>query len=85
MAAQSNMLINQVATCCRCLADVIGANQVESSAYRNSWFSQIFTKSLIKTENNRGPRIEPWGTEALIGVVLELCPESSTQMDFPER
>ena len=40
--------------------DLIGANSVESSAYRYSWFSQVSTRSSMKIENRRGPSGALW-------------------------
>ena len=59
------------------------ANNVESSAYRYNWFSQVYTRSSMKTENRRGLSMEPWGTEALVGEASDDWPERTTLMDLP--
>ena len=41
-----------------------------------AWIS--FTISLIKTKNNNGPNIEPWGTPAFMNVHKDSTPGSTT-------
>lgn len=79
LSAQSCILSTSafrlVCTCCRSLSDdsILFSHRVESSAYRNTWFLHTFTKSLVKTKNSRGPRMEPEGTGASTDVLFELC------------
>ena len=61
------------------------ANSVESSAHRYNWFSQVYSRSSMKTENRRGLSMEPWGTEALMGEASDDWPEKTTLMDLPWR
>ena len=37
----------------------------------------------MKTENRRGPSMEPCGTEALMGEASDHWPERTTLMDLP--
>jgi len=48
---------------------------VESSAYRKMLLLHCTTTSSMKMneENNSGPRMDPWSTEALIGLGNEDC------------
>ena len=79
----SRSLFRLVKTLALSFTDLIGANSVESSAYRYSWFSQVSTRSSMKTENRRGPSLEPWGTEALMGEASDDWPERTTLMELP--
>ena len=81
----SRSLFRLATTLALSFTDLIGANSVESSAYRYSWFSQVSTRSSMKTENRRGPSMEPCGTEALMGEASDDWPERTTLMDLPWR
>ena len=79
----SRSLFRLVKTLTLSFTDLIVANSVESSAYKYSWFSQVSTTSSMKTENRRGQRMQPWGTEALMGEASDDWPERTTLMDLP--
>ena len=64
---------------------LIGEKSVKSSAYRNSSFSQMFTRSSMKTENKSGPRIDPCGTEALMEAMLDAWPARTTLIDLSDK
>ena len=62
--------------------DLMKLMSVTSSAYRMEVLDISKVISSMKMMNRRGPRIEPWGTPALMNLVLEDLP---FKMTFIER
>ena len=58
--------------------DLMKLMSVTSSAYRMEVLDISKVISSMKMMNRRGPRIEPWGTPALMNLVLEDLPFKMT-------
>ena len=73
----------------KCLADSLGSWTIEkrevSSANNLAIEFSPSGRLLIYIKNNRGPRMDPCGTPALIGRQLDSCPFNNTLWNLLQR
>jgi len=79
MSAQDNNLDRSVlAEMMLIVGSVIGLYTVVSSANKLALFSKFSDMSVMYTRNNRGPRIDPWGTPLCSVFVSDDLPPTTT-------